>query len=90
MNPTETAAFLDGAIRSRIAIRLIAEQHISLTRILREEGENAAPTMGVVDPVCSPADMLKMCGSFVHELCEGTLGDAPQLVLEGQVDATFT
>lgn len=31
-----------------------------------------------------------MCATFVHDLCEGTLGNAPDLIIEGDKDATYT
>jgi len=33
--------------------------------------------------------MAKMCGSFVSELCEATLGTSPSLVINGHQNATF-
>ncbi len=88
MSPVQISTFLDGAIRSRISVRLIAEQHIALSEALgNPEGD---PTCsGVVDMDCSPKEMIKMCGSFVTELCEASLGVSPRIEIDGQVDATF-
>ncbi|KDQ33645.1 hypothetical protein PLEOSDRAFT_1061289 [Pleurotus ostreatus PC15] len=88
MSPVQISTFLDGAIRSRISVRLIAEQHIALSEALgNPEGD---PTCsGVVDMDCSPKEMIKMCGSFVTELCEASLGASPRIEIDGQVDATF-
>lgn len=33
--------------------------------------------------------MIRMCGSFVSELCEATLGASPQTVVNGDLGATF-
>lgn len=92
MKPEAISAFLDGAIRSRIAVRFIAEQHIALTRALRlatERGVTSDYSGGVVDYECSPRDMVNLCGSFVHDLCVGTFGTAPEIEIDGMVDATF-
>ncbi|KAF5324819.1 hypothetical protein D9611_004460 [Ephemerocybe angulata] len=88
MPPEEINAFLDGAIRNRISVRLIAEQHIALTHALHNPPKDGQ-AMGVVDTKCSPRQMIDMCGSFVTDLCYATLGNAPTIVLDGQVDATF-
>ncbi|KAG6841210.1 hypothetical protein C0991_000872 [Blastosporella zonata] len=88
MSPSQISNFLDSAIRNRISVRLIAEQHIALSQAL-ENPEADASQVGVVDTKCSPKTMIKMCGSFVSELCEATLGATPPLVINGHVDATF-
>ncbi|KAF7778927.1 hypothetical protein Agabi119p4_3272 [Agaricus bisporus var. burnettii] len=88
MSPTQISNFLDGAIHNRIAVRLIAEQHITLSKAL-SNSPMKADYVGVVDPQCSPYQMIRMCGSFVSELCEGTLGAAPEIIVEGDLDAVF-
>lgn len=88
MSPTQISNFLDGAIRNRISVRLIAEQHITLSKALAE-AVDIDSYVGVVDAQCSPRQMIKMCGSFVSELCEATLGASPEIVIDGDVDATF-
>lgn len=88
MSPTQISNFLDGAIRNRISVRLIAEQHIALSRMLRNPEVDPAH-IGVVNTRCSPKEMIQMCGSFVTELCEATLGASPALVIDGHTDATF-
>lgn len=95
MDQADISNFLDGAIRSRISIRFIAEQHVALTRALRDsmqegESQRAAPSSsGVVDAECSAADMINACGSFVRDLCEATFGVAPPIQLEGMTNAKF-
>ncbi|KAJ3854831.1 hypothetical protein EV368DRAFT_35981 [Lentinula lateritia] len=86
MTNSQISEFLDGAIRNRISVRLIAEQHISLSRAIHDSNQ---PNVGVVKTQCSPADMVRMCGSFVSELCEATLGASPVITIEGDQDATF-
>lgn len=90
MSPTQISDFLDGAIRNRISVRLIAEQHIALSRALKDaKGDHDFLHNGIVNMTCSPSDMIRMCGSFVGELCEATLGTSPPLLMDGHVDATF-
>lgn len=90
MSPAQVSKFLDGAIRNRISVRLIAEQHIALSRAL-EDRPKSGPTShyGIVDMACSPAAMIRMCGEFVSELCEATLGAAPTIIIDGHPDTTF-
>lgn len=88
MSPTQISNFLDGAIRNRISVRLIAEQHITLSKAL-SEAQVVDSYVGVVDPQCSPHQMIRMCGSFVSELCEATLGASPEIVVDGDIGATF-
>ena len=88
MSPQEITDFLDGVIRNRISVRLIAEQHIAVSQALKQPTKSAA-SVGVVDMECSPRAMIQMCGSFVTDLCEATLGSSPSIVIDGQADATF-
>jgi 26S proteasome regulatory subunit T1 len=90
MSSEQISSFLDAAIRNRIAVRLIAEQHIVLSRALQNpERANADLGIGVVNMALSPVEMIRMCGSFVSELCEATLGAAPPIVIDGATDDTF-
>lgn len=88
MNPAAISDFLDAAIRIRIDVRLLAEEHIAITRVL-EEPERQEARVGIIHTKCSPAYMIKMVGSFVSDLCEATLGMAPQIIIDGHPDATF-
>ncbi|KAJ8078399.1 hypothetical protein PM082_012681 [Marasmius tenuissimus] len=87
MSPTQINEFLDGAIRNRISVRLIAEQHVALSRAMNSTDRS---NIGIVDMRCSPTRMIKMCGAFVTELCEATLGASPSIVIDGFSDATFS
>ncbi|KAL9940239.1 hypothetical protein V8E36_000944 [Tilletia maclaganii] len=96
MTKTDIAAFLDAAIHSRIAIRLIGEQHLALTAALADAKSAAHPeprasssSVGVIDTELNPARIVRMCASYVHDLCEGTLGAAPSLIIEGDESSTY-
>jgi len=88
MTPTEISNFLDGAIRNRISVRLIAEQHIALSQAI-DDPQKSNAHVGVIDLTCSPSKMIKTCGAFVEELCNATLGASPSIVIDGHADATF-
>lgn len=87
ISPSETANFLDSTIQSRISVRLIAEQHISISRA--QHGGSRSQAIGVVNSHCSPADMVKMCASFVTEMCEATFGASPTYTIDGSSSASF-
>ena len=88
MSSEQISNYLNAAIRNRVAVRLIAEQHIVLSRALQDP-EQANTNIGVVNMSLSPVEMIRMCASFVSELCEATLGAAPPVVIDGATDATF-
>ncbi|KAJ1310449.1 hypothetical protein OPQ81_007182 [Rhizoctonia solani] len=96
LNQDRISSFLDLSIRGRIAVRLIAEQHIALSRAVREQSgrrldkKQSVGEVGVASTNCVPADMVRMCAAFVSELCEATLGATPPLVIDGVVDTRFS
>ncbi|KAI0303441.1 hypothetical protein B0F90DRAFT_1809640 [Multifurca ochricompacta] len=79
MSSEQISSFLDAAIRNRMAVRLIAEQHIVLSRALRNP-EQANTEVGVINMTLSPVEMIRM---------SATLGAAPPFVIDGATDATF-
>ncbi|PWN92811.1 alpha-ketoacid dehydrogenase kinase [Acaromyces ingoldii] len=81
--------FLDGAIHSRIGIRLIAEQHLALTHAHATGSSTNAHSVGIIDTQVNAADLIDACAAFVGDLCESTLGIKPAMVLEGDRSATF-
>lgn len=89
MSPEDISSFLDAAIRNRLAVRLLAEQHIAISRDLQHPEQASSDHVGVVELACSPKKMIRMVGSFVSELCEATLGASPEIIIDGEVDATF-
>ncbi len=88
MTSQQISEFLDSTIHNRIAVRLIAEQHIAISRDLAH-GEGGGRHLGVVDFSCSPKELIGVCGSFVRDLCEATLGASPEIIIDGDADATF-
>ena len=89
MTTEQISCFLDTAIRNRLAVRLLAEQHIAISRDLQYPERASKNQIGVVELNCSPKKMIGMVGSFVSDLCEATLGASPQIIIDGEADATF-
>lgn len=84
MSLQDITEFLDDMIRARIAIRLIAEQHIAL------HDKQSPYYIGIVDTKTNPTKLIKSCANFVKELCEIHYGSSPDIIINGQVDTTFT
>ncbi|KAG2185898.1 hypothetical protein INT43_002336 [Umbelopsis isabellina] len=93
MNTKDMTAFLDDMIHARIGIRLIAEQCISLIHATKEENNHdqlAKNYIGIINTQLSPARVIRQCADFVTELCEFNYGEAPEIIVTGHVDTTFT
>lgn len=86
MHKQDMAAFLDDMIHARIGIRLIAEQMIALMH----QKEQQSSYIGIIDTQLNPAKLAKTCADFVAELCEFNYGQAPETIIDGHTDATFT
>ena len=89
MSQSSMSDFLDSTIRSRIAVRLIAEQHIAISHELESSGLAGGNFDGVLNQECSPSELLGACNMAVSDMCEATLGSSPKLKVDGHVDATF-
>ncbi|TFY65681.1 hypothetical protein EVG20_g5402, partial [Dentipellis fragilis] len=64
MTPEQISNFVDAAIHNRIAVRLIAEQHVALTYGLHNHQQRQGH-VGIIDMACSPMELLRTCGSFL-------------------------
>jgi 26S proteasome regulatory subunit T1 len=100
MTQSAINTYLDSAIRNRIAVRLIAGQHISISHALHDhkaihtigsQQDVVAPIDddGVVDMRCSPLEIIEDVELHVREMCEATFGVAPKIVVDGHVDVRF-
>lgn len=96
--PADVTRFLDSHLRARIGTRLVAEQHIALHFSSQEHFDPAAsPTpcpdhpsyIGVIDTALRPALTIESCAGFVADICELRYGVRPELVIDGEPDATL-
>ncbi|THU87109.1 hypothetical protein K435DRAFT_355239 [Dendrothele bispora CBS 962.96] len=95
-SPDQINVFLDGAIRNRILVRLIAEQHIALPSAF----PNCPPHFLIlscidlffldvlgrrysINPYLPLSQMVRTSGSFVSELYGATLGASSRIVTDG-------
>lgn len=74
--------FLDRTLTSRLGIRMLAEHHLSL----HDEKPNH---VGVVNIAFSPRKLIEKRAQYAKSLCEGKYGFAPNVVLNGHLNATF-
>lgn len=98
ISPAEVTRFLDEHLRARIGTRLVAEQHIALHFSSQSHFDpDASPTpcpdhpsyIGVIDTALRPAMTIESCAGFVADICELRYGVRPELVVDGEPDATF-
>ncbi|MCO5565953.1 hypothetical protein L7F22_019628 [Adiantum nelumboides] len=89
MSSSAISTFLNGAIHSRIGIRLIAEQHMALSHAFRTGKTSTPYSVGIIDTKVNAYDLIKQDSEFVEELCESTLGESPEIKIEGSREATF-
>jgi hypothetical protein len=89
MSSNAISTFLDGAIHSRIGIRLIAEQHLALSHAHKVDKTVHPSSVGIIDTQINAYRLILGCSEFVGELCESTLGTKPELRIEGDREATF-
>ncbi|GAA5965769.1 hypothetical protein JCM3765_007337 [Sporobolomyces pararoseus] len=91
--------FLDRAIRNRISLRLMAEQHLSLSaaslpflRPSNSPSQQSKPTVpsassptriGVLDLALSPHELVSTCAEYATLLCDSTYGVSPPYRIEG-------
>ncbi|KAI7959901.1 hypothetical protein MJO29_004969 [Puccinia striiformis f. sp. tritici] len=88
LSEEQISSFLNRAIQSRISIRLIAEQHLSLSKTDHQSSNSGPSTrVGIVDKKVKLEKTLEGVLEFSQELCEGTYGIAPEWKLLGEVDA---
>jgi hypothetical protein len=75
-------AFLESMIHGRISRRILAEQHIAL--------HHATPGyVGIVALDCRPAKIAASVIKNASQICSIKYGAAPEVIVEGQLDATL-
>lgn len=79
---TMIRTFLDRTLTSRLGIRMLCEHHL----LLHDEKPNH---VGVVNVAFSPRKLIEKRGHFVKSVCENKYGKAPNVVVNGHLNATF-
>ena len=84
--------FMDDMLRTRIGRRVLAEQHILLSREFDEPTNTRAShctRIGIVDSNCHAGHLLKKCISLAQEAVDRVHGQVPEVVVDGYPDVTF-
>mmetsp|Transcript_29363 Transcript_29363/g.34569 ORF Transcript_29363/g.34569 Transcript_29363/m.34569 type:complete len:411 (+) Transcript_29363:109-1341(+) len=76
--------FLDSFYMSRLGIRTVVGQYLSL-----RAHENRPGTVGLISEKVSPANVIRDAIEDAKFMCERVYGDAPEVSIHGQVDLTF-
>eukprot|EP01026_Neomeris_dumetosa_P050085 TRINITY_DN4383_c0_g1_i1.p1 TRINITY_DN4383_c0_g1~~TRINITY_DN4383_c0_g1_i1.p1 ORF type:complete len:452 (-),score=44.13 TRINITY_DN4383_c0_g1_i1:444-1619(-) len=79
----EIHTFLDGFYMSRIGIRMLIGQHISLHQ------EPQKNHIGLIHTKCSPSEVAKQAIDDAQQICMRQYGDAPQVKVYGHPDFGF-
>lgn len=82
---SEIHHFLDRFYMSRIGIRILIGQYLELHRMPQAEGY-----VGLINRHTSPAEIAEQAIYDAKYLCERTHGDAPEVLIYGRSDGTFT
>eukprot|EP00930_Biecheleria_cincta_P057776 TRINITY_DN43655_c0_g1_i1.p1 TRINITY_DN43655_c0_g1~~TRINITY_DN43655_c0_g1_i1.p1 ORF type:complete len:377 (-),score=71.79 TRINITY_DN43655_c0_g1_i1:449-1579(-) len=81
-------SFLNQTFITRIGNRVLAEHFVAV-----HEARKAGSTdnfTGVVDPRCSPTQILQQLSKSLGELCCELYGDKPKIILEGELDTELS
>ena len=78
--------FLDRMLMSRIGRRVLAEHHIMLHRAKKRTPDG---WVGVINTRCSPHHALLNSVEKATEICRRTFGDAPDVIVTGDLGATI-
>ncbi|GAV05817.1 hypothetical protein RvY_15892 [Ramazzottius varieornatus] len=74
--------FLDRTLKSRLGIRLLAEQHLALH-------EDRPNFIGIININMNLRKTVERWAEFTRDLCLNKYGKAPQVKISGHVSATF-
>ncbi len=91
-SPHETDRFMNEMLRSRIGRRVLAEQHVALTKAFhRHPRAIRSSIVGIVDHDCHAATLVEKCHAVVQELFQQVYRtDCPEIHIDGALNATFT
>jgi hypothetical protein len=96
MDAAEVDRFMYTTLRSRIGRRVIAEQHISLTKAYREQltgkVDDSSPFIGIVNTRTRAGSIVERCAALASKVFKQSYGtiEPPEIIVDGDVDAEFT
>uniref|UniRef100_A0A7S0WQJ0 Protein-serine/threonine kinase n=1 Tax=Pyramimonas obovata TaxID=1411642 RepID=A0A7S0WQJ0_9CHLO len=94
-SPRHTAyvnQYLNQFFSSRIGSELLVSQHLALHKAVQQPDSNFArdkTRAGMLKKNCKPAEIIKDAVDHATRLCDRQFGKAPEIVLRGDLEATF-
>eukprot|EP00127_Corallochytrium_limacisporum_P001330 Clim_evm20s51 gene=Clim_evmTU20s51 len=82
MSAAKLDSFIDTTLRNRLGIRILLENHLALHR-------NAENFIGIVCRNVCPAEVVRKGAIIASQMTEQKYMVAPQVVIDGDVEATF-
>ena len=70
---------------ARTGLRFIMEQHIS-----GQESKQRRGYSGVIQEQCRPYDVISAAAEEAQEICDRSMGEVPEVVINGDLDLQFT
>ncbi|KAG0150103.1 hypothetical protein CROQUDRAFT_88383 [Cronartium quercuum f. sp. fusiforme G11] len=84
LSEDQISSFLDKAIRDRLSIRLLAEQHLALSH---PAAQGSDTLIGIVNTELDIRNSIDRSAAFVRDLCDGTYGHSPSWIVKGDLNA---
>jgi hypothetical protein len=91
IDPKQLNRFMNETLQSRVSRRVLAEQHLSLSKNFNDHTIDHQNQIGVVNNQCKALDIVRKCVKKADELfLESFENIPPQVVIDGKLDTTFT
>jgi hypothetical protein len=97
MDAAEVDRFMYTTLRSRIGRRVIAEQHIALSKVYHEQlsgkVDESSPFIGIVNTRTRAGSIVERCAALASKVFAQSYGPSippPEIIVDGDVDAEFT
>jgi pyruvate dehydrogenase kinase 2/3/4 len=89
MDQKDLNKFMNETLQSRVSRRVLAEQHLSLSRTFNDQHNPGQ--IGVVDSQCKAFEIVQKCVKRCDELFMNSYEELPPKVeIDGHLDTTFT
>ncbi len=91
MDPKQLNRFMNESLQSRVSRRVLAEQHLSLSKSFTDPTIDHQNQIGVVNNHCKALEIVRKCVKKADELFLDSFENMPpQVMIDGNLDATFT
>jgi len=87
-NPKEPDEFFRRMLKNRIGRRILAEQHLELSKQFLND-QNSSDFIGVFSDNINPKAILDKCNQYARNVCLHNYGVCPNITYEGPYDVVF-